>query len=656
MQRNILNIVVITTLFITCFSISVWGYWLENLGFFEAVYRSIQLLVLNANFDAISLPMSWQLEIARFCLPLFPVLAVVGLLLNYFMRQWLILRSHFFSPDAIFFGIGRTAHAISISLPKNRRLLVVDLASKTDTIVRLMSMHTILFIEADATNRSILSRLPLMKTKDIYIFTGDDQKDLDIALVISRHIISQAKEKTSIPKLIVDVDDHILLQMAQSESSFADYRAKGGEIQWFSAQRKAARALLQQFPVLDKPSSPQQTVHVAIVGFDDFQQDVIKQILQTSIYLHAEKLHISVFTAEVDAYQRFVMQYAPLFAGENDNLQSPGILPLATLNLFVTDLSATQQQQVKKAVELVGNSFDIVYVHAETDYNALFHSQRIKQAILSLGLSSRIVCMLNGSHFFRLQDAQAFTQKRDLQDNQIKPKPAYKDICLFHCRESLVQSGENYPGEKMDRLGLVIHNYYKAIQLRNELAIKKERKIDDVKEFLEKLYVNCASSHKFSGLLNNLLEQSWEVIKNLDVKDWMHFNKVTSVLYPLSQYEWQSNLESEFIWSSCSAADHLSIKIRELGFELNDYISEPDKNMKSLEEALEDNLEQLKELEHRRFIAERLVEGWVYGLATEKPLKINNTMVPYNQLSESEKMKDEALVRALPRLIKEARE
>ncbi|GGW54565.1 hypothetical protein [Alishewanella tabrizica] len=648
MQRNILNIVAITTLFITCFSISVWGYWLENLGFFEAVYRSIQLLVLNANFDAISLPMSWQLEIARFCLPLFPVLAVVGLLLNYFKRQWLILRSHFFSPDAIFFGIGRTAHAISISLPKSRRLLVVDLTSKNDIIERLMSMHTILFIEADATSSRVLSRLPLMKTKDIYIFTGDDQKDLDIALMICEHINSQASDKTSIPKLIVDVDDHILLQMAQSEPSFAYYRAKGGEIQWFSAQRKAARALLQQFSVLDKPSNPQQTVHVAIVGFDDFQQYVIKQILQTSIYLHANKLHISVFTAEVDTYHRFVMQHASLFSGDKDHLQSPGILPLATLNLFVTDLSATQQQQVKKAVELVGNSFDIVYVHAETDYNALFHSQRIKQAILSLGLSSRIVCMMNGSHFFRLQDAQAFTSKSD---------EVYKDIYLFHCRESLVQSGENYPGEKMDRLGLIIHNAYKANGLRYELARLNGRdKVIVAELLLEKLYKKCASSNNFNVLVRSLLEQSWNVINNFDLQNWDHFINVTSALYPLSQYEWQSHLAPEFIWSSCSAADHLSIKIRDIGFELNEYISEADKNMEELEEAIADNLEQLKELEHRRFVAERLVDGWVYGPTTERALKINETMVPYKELPEKEEIKDESIVRVLPRLIKEARE
>lgn len=63
------------------------------------------------------------------------------------------------------------------------------------------------------------------------------------------------------------------------------------------------------------------------------------------------------------------------------------------------------------------------------------------------------------------------------------------------------------------------------------------------------------------------------------------------------------------------------------------------------------NLQQLKELEHRRFVAERLVDGWVYGSVTQKSLKINNTLIPYHQLPAGEKSKDEAMIRVLPLLI-----
>lgn len=602
MQNNLLKIIAVTTLFLCCFTLSVWGFVSANLDWPEAIYRSIQLLVLEANFDGLAGPLSWQLEMARFLLPLFTVMAVISLLLGYFKRQWLLLRSQFFYPDAIFLGIGRTARAIALSLPEKRRLLAVEASAHSEIAQQLMAAHKLLLLEGDATDSRLLHRLPLFQSKDIYIFTGDDERDLSIALMLCQHMTSQAKPGQPLPKLIVDIDDSILLQTAQAEPFFTHYRELGGEILWFSARRQAARALLQQHPVLNQPSRAQQKVHVAVVGFGELAQDVIRQILRTSVYLNTNKLHISVFTTDSTAYQRFVAQHAQLFAAVSTDNQTAGTLPLAGISLVATVPAATQQQQVQHALEVTGQPFDIVYVHADSDYNALFYSQRMQQALVSLGQQARIVCMLTGSHFPSARDAEAFT---------VKGGDAYQGICLFHSREVLVQSGEGYPGEYMDRLGLTIHNAYKAIY--REIKPGESR--------------------------------------------WDNFAFHLSASYPKSKIEWQTKLAPEFMWSSRFAGDHLPVKIRELGFELKDYIAASGQQKTELHSqivtAIEANLQQLMELEHRRFVAERLVDGWVYGAVTQKALKINNTLIPYHQLSEHEKSKDEAMIRVLPLLIAE---
>jgi hypothetical protein len=600
MQNNILKIIATATLFLCCFTLSVWGYLTANLGWPEAVYRSIQLLVLEANFDGISGPLSWQLEIARFLLPLFTVMAVIGLLLSYFKREWLILRSQFFYPDAIFLGIGRTARAIALSLPEKRRLLAVEVSAHSEIAQQLMKRHQLSLLVADATDSRLLSRLPLMSTKDIYIFTGDDARDLGIALTLCDYMVSNAKPARQLPKLIVDIDDLIMLQTAQLEPCFARYRELGGEILWFSAQRQAARALLQKYPVLDKPSKPEQTVHVAIVGVSELQQDVIRQILRTSVYLHTSKLHISVFTDDISAYHRFVSHHAALFNGQTGESTSTGILPLASISLFISDPTATQRQPIRQALGDVGSVFDAVYVHADTDYNGLFHSQRMQQALMSVNQQARIVCMLSGSHLMGLQEAKAFVAGAG---------ESYQGIELFHCREALVQSGESYPGENMDRLGLTIHNAYSAIY----------RKLQPGENY------------------------------------WDNFASHLSASYPQSKIEWQTKLAPQFMWSSRFAGDHLPVKIRELGFELSDLNTATGQQKQELhsriEMAITANLQQLMELEHRRFVAERLVDGWVYGAVTQKALKINNTLIPYHQLSDDEKSKDEAMIRVLPMLI-----
>ncbi len=600
MQNNILKITVVATLFMVCFTLSIWGYLVANLGWPEAIYRSIQLLVLEANFDGVTEPLSWQLEIARFLLPLFTVLAIVSLLLSYFRRQLLLLRIQFFYPNAIFFGIGRTARAIALSLPEKRRLLAIDMASHSDIALSLMGIHKLLLLEGDATDSRLLRRLPLFQTKDIYVFTGDDHRDLVIAMTLCDYLMAHAKSGQKLPKLIVDIDDEIFLQTAQSEPSFVRYRQRGGEILWFSARRQAARALLHKYPVLNKSSKINQIVHVAIVGFDELQQDVVRQILRTCVYLYSKKLHITVFSEDFENYQKFIKRHESLFGLDQSDPQSASIVPLASISHFENSPEASQHQQIQQAIDCVGCPFDVVYVHSESDYQCLFHSQRFQQGLFSLNKHSRVVCMLSGSHFSSSLSAENFISGTN---------GSYTEIWLFHCREALLQKGEGYPGEYMDSLGVKIHNAYTTIENTPELQ--------------QNIWDNFAQ----------------------------HFSESLSE----TKHIWQTKLSPQLMWSSRFAGDHLPVKLRELGFDVNQLQVEANFNengpLDEIRVVIENNLELLMELEHRRFIAERLVDGWIYGPVSQRALKINSTLIPYNQLPEREKSKDQAMIRVLPWLI-----
>jgi len=76
-------------------------------------------------------------------------------------------------------------------------------------------------------------------------------------------------------------------------------------------------------------------------------------------------------------------------------------------------------------------------------------------------------------------------------------------------------------------------------------------------------------------------------------------------------------------------------------------------------------LERLCRLEHRRFVAERLLEGWLpateaamrhgpSGLPFKEKkstLRVNHTLVPFGELPDQEKIKDHDLVQATPRIL-----
>jgi hypothetical protein len=133
-------------------------------------------------------------------------------------------------------------------------------------------------------------------------------------------------------------------------------------------------------------------------------------------------------------------------------------------------------------------------------------------------------------------------------------------------------------------------------------------------------------------------------------------------------------LPDEFRWSSRFSADHLDIKLQLLG--VTD--GSPEERAQQVEQLYRDPndgvVERMKRLEHRRFVAERLMDGWLpvsprvtgehapSGLERKQQrarLRLSHTLVPYDRLpevdqQEDQQAKDEHIVRALPRLLRSA--
>jgi hypothetical protein len=68
----------------------------------------------------------------------------------------------------------------------------------------------------------------------------------------------------------------------------------------------------------------------------------------------------------------------------------------------------------------------------------------------------------------------------------------------------------------------------------------------------------------------------------------------------------------------------------------------------------EDDLETLSEMEHIRYMTDKLNAGWHYAPKTDKAKKLNQTLVPWTNLPDEEKEKDRELVRGIPRILAKA--
>jgi hypothetical protein len=144
-----------------------------------------------------------------------------------------------------------------------------------------------------------------------------------------------------------------------------------------------------------------------------------------------------------------------------------------------------------------------------------------------------------------------------------------------------------------------------------------------------------------------------------DVVNWKNFlhedqDKLARALhedflkkYPNQHPEW-NELSEGLRDSNRQAADHIEVKLRALGY----HSAKPESGKQPITSFEESDIELLAQMEHARWCAERFLAGWIYGPVTDRKNKINNCLVPWGELPESEKKKDPEQIAAIPEALR----
>ena len=67
-----------------------------------------------------------------------------------------------------------------------------------------------------------------------------------------------------------------------------------------------------------------------------------------------------------------------------------------------------------------------------------------------------------------------------------------------------------------------------------------------------------------------------------------------------------------------------------------------------------DEVEKLSKMEHKRWMQEKLDNGWQYAKKTDRVAKLHKSLISWEKLSEDEKEKDRALVKGIPEILSKA--
>lgn len=142
-------------------------------------------------------------------------------------------------------------------------------------------------------------------------------------------------------------------------------------------------------------------------------------------------------------------------------------------------------------------------------------------------------------------------------------------------------------------------------------------------------------------------------IRNRDTRDYKELN-VSELNYPgesenlnLTDFE---NLPDDIKYSNKDNAYHIPTKLLSIGYKIRRVQKGYRPVTLHLDEA---EIETMATVEHIRWSWDKRLNGWIYGNVKDNSNKIHPGLIPYDELSESEKEKDRELVRLIPALLQD---
>jgi serine phosphatase RsbU (regulator of sigma subunit) len=135
--------------------------------------------------------------------------------------------------------------------------------------------------------------------------------------------------------------------------------------------------------------------------------------------------------------------------------------------------------------------------------------------------------------------------------------------------------------------------------------------------------------------------------QNLKANDYIFNNSGnTGNLYTIDF----DDLPDEIKYSNIDNATHIPTKLLSIGYK----IRQVKKGFKPFALHLnEQEIETMARVEHMRWSWEKRLNGWTFGKVKDEVTKVHPSLIPYEQLSESEKEKDRELVKLIPAFLQD---
>lgn len=302
----------------------------------EGFFRSLRFLVLSmgtstAGDSIVSLLLTLS-RAAGFLFAFYAALAGVGLV---FAQQLRPLRIEAWSHlgrlpgfadqgHVIVCGIGDDGYELATEAVGDGRNVVAIDTERNDRASDLERMGAV-FLEGDASHDGVLAeRARLHHAADVFVTTGEDATNGAIVEIIAQR--SDGSSWSQILDVTARIDDHRYRRTLHEEATSSD----GFDLRTYSVPEATARELLRNHAIDDVQDCTAR-IHVWLVGWTELSEALLKQLLHLMHYSDGIRRQVTVIT---DAPNEAKSDIAALSPGINPDWWNDDLMSRFVDGLF----------------------------------------------------------------------------------------------------------------------------------------------------------------------------------------------------------------------------------------------------------------------------------------------------------------------------------
>jgi voltage-gated potassium channel Kch len=573
-----------------------------------------------------------------------------------------LIRLQQISGHVVISGLGdKGMRLVSSFLEKGNRVVVIEV-KKDHPDIPGCGERGVLVLIGDASDPVILDEANTAKAKYLFAVTGNDSTNIKMAS--EGKLLAEAAYKDD-ETVFLRCYTHIASSKLKYIFAYHDLFAKTYDefdASIFNIYETSARVILEKYPpdlYAQKQELSGETIPILVIGFSMMGENIIKQTARIGHYAKWRRLKITVVDRHIKTTsEKFLAVYG-------DGKTPPSfIVPGFDIRFIDRD-----PECLLSIEEITGSNSSkpvAVYIALDDDSIGVSLALRIR-SLLASDDTPIIVCMRSS-----LSDLMKGNESQYTLDRNIHGFNIYDAACGY---QALMD-------EVTDELARTIHSAYVNTQIPfTESDFKQTKPLDFMHAVLQdipgvtnineedpiaslnrimkmpSLYDHIHSKReaalttRVKTLANRTTSLRSKPFHKLDITDQTQLLRLNASLldaaYPTHYPQKKRDNISLVLWEELNEvmkdanrwpADHLSVKLRAIGCDGHD-LTPLDKIANNPE-----FFEMLSEMEHRRWMAERLMDGWRYGQIRNNKKKIHPLLVPYERLSESEKQKDKDML------------